>query len=139
MSAPETSPTDEDAAAAQSVVAAISNEMVRLYKEKFGRGPTRARTHWAGPDIVVAVLEDTLTAVERTLADLGEHARLRDTRMYLQYASVRDFCEPVERLTGRRVRSFHSSIDTLVDGMAIETFVLHPEGTPGPARADLPG
>jgi uncharacterized protein YbcI len=139
MSAPETSPLDEDAAAAQSVVAAISNEMVRLYKEKFGRGPTRARTHWAGPDIVVAVLEDTLTAVERTLADLGEHARLRDTRLYLQYASVRDFCEPVERLTGRRVRSFHSSIDTLVDGLAIETFVLHPEGAPAPSRADLAG
>ena len=139
MGAPETSPHEEDAAAAQSVVAAISNEMVRLYKEKFGRGPTRARTHWAGPDIVVAVLEDTLTTVERTLADLGEHARLRDTRLYLQYASVRDFCEPVERLTGRRVRSFHSSIDTLVDGLAIETFVLHPEGAPALSRADLAG
>ena len=26
----------------------ISNEMVRLYKEQFGRGPTRARTYWCG-------------------------------------------------------------------------------------------
>src|SRR4051795_9685088 len=25
----------------------ISNEIVRLYKEQFGRGPTRARTNWA--------------------------------------------------------------------------------------------
>ncbi len=101
------------------------------------RGPTRARTHWAGPDIVVSVLEDAFTPVERTLADLREHERLRDTRTYLQYAGVRDVCEPVERLGGRRVRSFHSSVDTLVDGMAIATFVLHPEGAPALSRADL--
>ncbi len=75
--------------------------------------------------------------MERTLAELGEHERLRDTRTYLQYAGVRDVCEPVERLGGRRVRSFHSSVDTLVDGMAIATFVLHPEGAPALSRADL--
>jgi uncharacterized protein YbcI len=28
-----------------SVLTQISNEMVRLYKEQFGRGPTTARTH----------------------------------------------------------------------------------------------
>jgi hypothetical protein len=32
--------------ASQSVLACISNEMVRVYKEQFGRGPTRARTQW---------------------------------------------------------------------------------------------
>ena len=81
---------------------AISNEMVRLYKTQFGRGPTRARTHWAGADVVVVVLEDTLTPAERNLVEMGEHQRLRDTRTFFQYATVREFCEPVERLTGRR-------------------------------------
>jgi len=40
--------------------AAISNAMVKLHKEQFGRGPTRARTHFAGPDALVCVLEDVL-------------------------------------------------------------------------------
>jgi uncharacterized protein YbcI len=119
-----------------SVQMQISNEMVRLYKEQFGRGPTKARTNWAGPDIVVCVLEDTLTPAERNLVKMSEHQRLRDLRMFFQYAMVPEFCEPVERLTGRKVRSFHSSIDTLADGMAIEIFVLHPMGYEGPSRAE---
>src|SRR3954452_4931476 len=120
-----------------SVQMQISNEMVRLYKEQFGRGPTKARTNWAGPDILVTVLEDTLTPAERNLVRLGEHQRLRDLRMFFQYATVTEFCGPVERITGRKVRAFHSSIDTLADGMAIETFVLHPEGYDGPGRAEI--
>jgi uncharacterized protein YbcI len=109
-----------------SVLTQISNEMVRLYKERFGRGPTSARTAWAGPAALMVVLEDTLTPAERTLVKMGEHERLRETRMFLQYASVREFCEPVERLTGRKVRAFISGIDTEVDGLSVETFVLHP-------------
>jgi uncharacterized protein YbcI len=112
----------------------ISNEMVRIYKDQFGRGPTRARTHWCGPDALTVLLEDTLTPAERNLVAMGEHGRLRDTRTYIQYSSVREFCEPVERLTGRRVRSFVSGVDTAVDGLSVETFVLHPVGTDAPSR-----
>jgi len=119
-----------------SVQMQISNEMVRLYKDQFGRGPTKARTNWAGPDIVMTVLEDTLTPAERNLVKMGEHQRLRDLRMFFQYASVPEFCEPVERLTGRKVRAFHSSVDTKVNGMSIEVFVLHPEGYEGPSRSE---
>jgi uncharacterized protein YbcI len=126
-----------DASSAGSVAAAISNEMVRLYKAQFGRGPTTVRTMFAGSDTVLVLLEDTLTPAERNLVELGEHHRLRDTRMFFQYASVREFCEPIERLTGRKVRSFLSSIDTVVDGLSIETFVLHPKGYTGPGRSDL--
>jgi uncharacterized protein YbcI len=56
--------------------------MIRLYKDQPGRGPTSARTHWAGPDAVVVFLEDTLTHAERNMVKMGEHQRLRDTRMY---------------------------------------------------------
>jgi hypothetical protein len=49
---------------------------------------------------------------------------------------VRDFCEPVERITGRRVRSFVSGIDTQTD-MALETFELWPAGTDAPARWEI--
>jgi uncharacterized protein YbcI len=115
---------------------AISNEMVRLYKDQFGRGPTKARTTWGGSDLVTVVLEDTLTPAERNLIKMGEHQRLRDLRMTFQYASVREFCEPVERVTGRKVRAFISGIDTEADGLATELFVLHPEGYDGPSRSD---
>ena len=118
----------------QSMTMAISNEMVRLYKEQFGRGPTKARTNWAGPDVVTVVLEDTLTPAERNLVKLGEHQRLRDLRLFFQYASVREFCEPVERITGRKVRAFISGVDTECDGLATEVFVLHPEGYEGDSR-----
>jgi uncharacterized protein YbcI len=85
----------------------------------------------------VCVLEDTLTPAERSLVEMGEHQRVRDVRMFFQYATVREFCHPVQDITGRTVRSFHSSIDTKVDGMSIETFILYPEGREGPSRTEL--
>jgi uncharacterized protein YbcI len=109
-----------------SVLAAISNAMVRLHKEQFGRGPTRARTEWAGPDQLVVTLEDTLTPVERRLRAMGEHERLRDTRLLFQYASQSELTEVVERLTGRRVRAFVSGLDARTD-VACEVFVLASE------------
>jgi hypothetical protein len=57
--------------------------------------------------------------------------------MYFQYATVPEFCAPVERITGRKVRSFISGIDTEVDGLSVEMFVLHPEGYNGGSRKDL--
>lgn len=114
---------------------AISDEIVAVYKSMFGRGPTKARTVWLGPDVVAVLLEDTLTAVERNMARLGDHQRLRDMRTFLQYAAVRQFCEPIERITGRKVRSFVSGVDTVADGFATELFALHPEGYDGPSRS----
>jgi uncharacterized protein YbcI len=134
MSSPDRTSPDGRGDRSTSVVAGISDEMVRIYKEQFGRGPDRVRTYWSSDDVVMTILEDTLTPGERSLALLGEHQRLRDTRTFLQYATVRDFCEPIERLTGRKVKAFISGIDTEVDGLAIETFVLHPEGSHAPSR-----
>jgi uncharacterized protein YbcI len=117
-----------DDARVTNLLAEVSDAMVRLYKNQLGRGPTSARTHWSGSDA-------TLTPAERNLVKMGEHQRLRDTRLFFQYASVREFCEPVERLTGRTVRSFQSSTDAEVDGLSVETFIFYPEGREGPSRA----
>jgi uncharacterized protein YbcI len=110
----------------ESIRAEISREMVRLYKELFGRGPTKARTEFAGPDIVICSLENTFTPAERSLADLGEHQRLRDTRLYFQAATHDKFTEIVERLTGRKVRGFISGLDAEVD-ICSEVFYLEPK------------
>jgi uncharacterized protein YbcI len=133
--------SDSGSSRPPSITMAISNEMVRLYKEQFGRGPTKTRTHWCGNDVITVVLEDTLTPAERNLVKLGEHQRLRDVRMFFQYATVAEFCAPIEEHTGRKVRAFVSGLDTEVEGLAVELFVLHPEGYDGPSRiekAELP-
>lgn len=119
----------------QSILSAISNEMVRIYKDQFGRGPTKTRTNWSGADVIVVTLEDTFTPAERALHRMGEHERLRDLRLLFQYVEIKSFCEPVERLTGRKVRAFISGIDTEVD-LACEMFILHPADYDGPSRAD---
>ena len=87
----------------------------------------------AGSDVIVVTLEQTFTPAERRLRKMGEHGRLRDLRLLFQYAEATAFCDPVERLTGRKVRAFISGIDTEAD-IATEMFVLHPDGYDGPSR-----
>jgi uncharacterized protein YbcI len=113
-----------------SIRAELSREMVRLYKEQFGRGPTKAKTEFAGPDVLVCTLEDSFTPAERKLAEMGEHQRLRDTRLYFQHATKDAFIETVERLLDRKVRAFNSSIDTHED-VSVEVFHLVPVSSGG--------
>jgi uncharacterized protein YbcI len=117
-----------------SYLAEISREMVKLYKGQFGRGPTKAKTSFAGPDVVICTLEDSFTPAERKLAELGEHQRLRDTRLYFQHATEEDFRSIIERILGRKVRAFNSSLDTEVD-VSVEVFHLVPNAKDG-ARVD---
>jgi uncharacterized protein YbcI len=108
----------------------LSSEMVSLYKGLFGRGPARARTNYAGPDIIVCSLESTLTPAEATLARMGEHQRLRETRLFFQHARAVDFRRTVERVTGRRVRAFISGTDTEAD-ISCEIFYLERDEADG--------
>ncbi len=132
MNEQSTAPVREDDPATYSARAELSREMVRLYKDVFGRGPTKAKTEFAGPDTVLCTLADSMTPAERSLADLGEHQRLRDTRMYFQHATEDRFREIVERVLGRRVRAFVSGIDTRQD-VSSEVFYLEPGEPTGPA------
>jgi uncharacterized protein YbcI len=108
-----------------SIRAELSREMVRLYKELFGRGPTKARTDFAGPDTILCTLENSLTPAEVALVALGEHQRLQDTRNYFQHATEEEFRASVERIMGRKVRAFASGMDTQRD-IAVEIFYLAP-------------
>jgi|SRR3954447_13287516 uncharacterized protein YbcI len=93
------------------VLAEISNAMVALHKEQFGRGPTRARSHFAGPDIVISVLEDALLPAELALVRMGQQERVREARMFMQVATRDQFVEAMESVTGRQVQSFESALD----------------------------
>jgi uncharacterized protein YbcI len=106
----------------------VSNEMVRIYKEQFGRGPTKARSDWAGPDALVCTLRNSFTPAEKNLAEMGELQRLRDTRMFFQYASEDEFVSSVERVVGRKVSSFISGVDAERD-VSAELFYFEPNGS----------
>ena len=103
----------------------LTRAMVRLYKELFGRGPTKARTDYAGADTVVSTIQNSLTPAERNMIALEEHERVRAIRMFFQHASERDFTQTVEEITGRKVWAFVSGIDTARD-VSTEIFYLEP-------------
>jgi uncharacterized protein YbcI len=124
--------TDERVA---SQLVQVNGAMVRIYKEQFGRGPERVRSHYAGPDAIVCFLEHTLTPVERTLTTIGEQHRLRDMRMLFQYAAEDEFRGAIEQITGRKVTAFVSGIDVVAD-VASELFTLEPRSLDGASQSD---
>jgi uncharacterized protein YbcI len=104
-------------------LAEITNGVVRLFSEYYGRGPTRAKSYLLDDTYVVTVLRDTLTTVERTLADSGHGAQVRAVRLTFQEAMADTFKAVVEEAFGRRVVSYHSQL--LIDAdMGFELFVL---------------
>lgn len=117
---------------ARSPMLEIANAMVRLYKDAFGRGPTKARAQLAGHDMLVVVLENSLTVAEKNLVRLGEHERLREARLFFQHALEHEFRSIVEEVLGRRTLAFVSGMDTRRD-VAVELFTLEPEAEPSPA------
>ena len=94
-----------------TLLQAVSNALVKLHKEQFGRGPTNARSYFAGPDALVCTLEDTLLPAERTMVEMGDDQRVRESRMFLQVASQDQFVAAVEALISRKVHAFASAID----------------------------
>ena len=104
-------------------LAEITNGIVRLFSEYYGRGPTRAKTYLLDDIYLVTVLRDTLTTVERTLAESGHGHQVRTVRLTFQEAMADAFKGVVEQALGRRVASYHSQL--LIDAdMGFELFVL---------------
>jgi uncharacterized protein YbcI len=109
----------------ESVLAAVSVAMVALHKEQFGRGPTRARTNFAGDNTLVCVLEDAMLPAERAMAAMGEQQRVRESRDAFQAATRDRFVEAVEQLVSRPVVAFASAIDP-DEGVVWEVFNFKP-------------
>jgi uncharacterized protein YbcI len=107
-------------------LAQVSNAMVALHKEQFGRGPRRARTHFAGGDILVCVLEDALLPAERTMVEMGDQQRVRESRMYLQVATADQFIVAVQDIIGRQVEAFSSATDP-DHNTVFEVFTFEPD------------
>jgi uncharacterized protein YbcI len=113
-----TSPTHGD------VLTAISDGMVALLKEFYGRGPTRAKSYYED-DLVVCLLRGGFTRVEQTLLAGGRGSSVIQQRMEFQELMRERFEAVIEAATGRRVIGFMSGNQQHPD-MMCEVFILAP-------------
>ena len=106
------------------ILTAISDGLVSLLKEFYGRGPTRAKTYY-DDDLVVCLLRGGFTRVEKTLLEGGRSHAVIEQRMAFQEVMRERFEGVIERATGRRVIGFMSGNQQDPD-MICEVFILAP-------------
>jgi uncharacterized protein YbcI len=113
--------------------AAIANEIGKLVADFTGRGAPKSRA-FIDQDVLVCLLEEGATKTEVNLVAAGKAELVRLARDELQRAMEPQLVAAVERLTGRKVRTFLSGISTLAES-SVEVFVLEPELTTESASA----
>lgn len=106
------------------VLTAVSDGLVALLKEYYGRGPTQAKSYYED-DLVVCVLRGGFSRVEQTLLDGGRGAAVIEQRMAFQELMRERFETVIENATGRRVIGFMSGNQQEPD-MMCEVFMLAP-------------
>jgi uncharacterized protein YbcI len=106
------------------VLTAISDGIVALLKEFYGRGPTRTKTYYED-DLVVCLLRGGFSRVEQTLLEGGRGSAVIQQRMEFQELMRERFVAVIERATGRRVIGFMSGNQQDPDIMS-EVFILAP-------------
>jgi uncharacterized protein YbcI len=106
------------------VLTEISDGMVSLLKEFYGRGPTRTKSYFED-DLVVCVLRGGFSRVEQTLLEGGRGSAVIRQRMEFQDVMRDRFFAVVEKATGRRVIGFMSGNQQEPD-MMCEVFILAP-------------
>src|SRR3954470_259403 len=116
-------PPDQQAQRGE-ILTAISDGLVALLKEHYGRGPTSAKTYYED-DLVVCLLRGGFTRVEKTLLDGGRGHAVIAQRMAFQEVMRGRFEEVIEQATGRRVVGFMSGNQQDPD-MICEVFILAP-------------
>jgi uncharacterized protein YbcI len=129
---------DGQVAIARPQLTEISNAAVALHREHFGRGPGAAKTHIAD-NLVVCVLNDVFTPLERTLIDAGQIERVRETRALHQAATEDIYRSRMEGVLGSPVVAHLSTIHVDPD-VAVDIFVLGEGGeigVDGTGREDI--
>jgi uncharacterized protein YbcI len=100
----------------------ISNTIVALFKQRFGRGPISCRTYLEA-DLVVLVMAGGYTAGEQTMFEAGKWHDVRQARLAWQDSMEARFVEAIERLTRRTVKAFMSANHQGPD-ITVELFIL---------------
>ncbi len=106
------------------MLTAISEGMVALLKEFYGRGPSRVKSYYED-DLVVCLLRGGFSRVEQTLFDGGRGQSVIQQRMEFQDLMRARFESVIREATGRRVIGFMSGNQQDPDIMC-EVFILAP-------------
>jgi uncharacterized protein YbcI len=114
--------------------AAITRAVVRLHRERTGRGPTRAHAFYRG-NVIVVIMHDAMSRAESSLAANGRIETVIEIRQAFQETMRAALVELVESLTGCVVEAFMSA-NHIEPDMAAEIFVLDRPvpGEPGERR-----
>jgi uncharacterized protein YbcI len=105
------------------LLAAISNSIVGILREHYGRGPMKAKTY-ALDDIIVVVMRGSgFTALEQTIMDSGAPDRVVGMRHDFQRVMAKRYTETIEVLTGRKVLAFLSQAHVEPD-ITMEIFFI---------------
>jgi uncharacterized protein YbcI len=81
------------------LLAEITNRIVAFMREHYGRGPIKAKTYVLD-NLIVCVLSDGFTAIERTMMEGGQSDGVLDMRRDFQLLMKQRYSEMIERLTG---------------------------------------
>ncbi len=100
----------------------LSNAMVALHRECFGRGPGAARS-FVNEDMAVCVLTDIYTPVEQALIAAGQAEHVRRTRGLYRDVVESEHRLRAEQILERPVTAFLSVVNVDPD-VAIEVFLL---------------
>ena len=115
--------TQEDSSGPNNALQAISNGLVHLMSEWYGRGPTKAKTYILDDTYVCCIMHEIFTTAEQTLIEAGEQDLVRRTRIAFQTALADDFKAVVEEALGRRVLTYQSQI-VFDPAASFEFFIL---------------
>jgi uncharacterized protein YbcI len=115
---------EEERLSGGELQAALSNAIVRIMRDFYGKGAARSRT-MLFDEYVFVVLEDVLTTAEMTLRNGGAGELVQRVRLVFEDLMTATFVGEVERLTGRTVVAYHSQI-VLEPPSCFEIFVLDP-------------
>src|SRR5437660_2835159 len=100
----------------------ITDRIVALMREHYGRGPIKAKTYVLD-NLIVCVLGNGLTAIERTMIEGGEPDRVLEIRRDFQRLMKTRYSEMIEQLTGRKVLAFLSQAHVEPD-LTVEMFLM---------------
>jgi uncharacterized protein YbcI len=115
--------TERGTARRGKLLAHISNEIVAILREHYGRGPMKAKTY-ALDDIIIVVMRGSgFTPLEKTIMESGQPQRIVEMRHEFQQMMTKRFTDVIEELTGRKVRAFLSQANVEPD-LTMETFFL---------------
>jgi hypothetical protein len=122
--------TQRKASPQAHLLAALSRRLVQLFRHRAGRGPTEAKTFWAGDDALLVLFGGGFSKAEKTLWKQGQPDSALAYRHAVLDALKGDMRLVVEATVERSVTTVMACAQQEPDVMAV-VFLLEPLGGSG--------